>query len=281
MSNVLPIEQVDKSIRERGWLRTMRLIILCSLPAIVVAVVGFLMIKDIKNQISSINNQVTTIYNIISPGGSENPVQNTDKTLGQQPFKEEKWNISELEPEKEDDQYTGYFCAPKNFSRGSYARMWYKEKIPARSTLNLTLILKDRTTGKNDNNLPPRLVYSFGSEKEQKLFVPGSDPRFIEFEDPNNKPPTNNRALDRVIDTSKQILLEIKMDYQTNDYYITIDPKITYFPVGEDKQTNPIVIEGIASNLSIINPDKTGSEQRFGFGVFKPDCFKPISFGIE
>jgi hypothetical protein len=109
----------------------------------------------------------------------------------------------------------------------------------------------------------------------------------VGFENRANKRPNEHNLLTAgAIDTSKETALEIKIENTSRESNsITFNYSLNYFPVvsSETSEASKQIPDddSFSAKSPWIMTDSMPVEQKFGFGAFNNNCFKPISFSLD
>lgn len=283
--DVQNIEDLDKIVKKIGWKKTLfYLFVLLVLFGITTAISSYFGVKTyyenkIEQKVTTNTNVTTTVSSADNKKESKSApdqiAKNRGEELGAQvgEFKEDDWEINDKRIYKEKDKdgnLTGFYCVYDSKAFDS-AEIWYKNKIATKTSVTIRYFLKSI-----DKDTEPRLIFSYGEDRDFRMFTPGTDKRYIEFEEKENRKRQNKKLTDE-IDLTKANEIQINIGSsppnQANIGFI-----LKYLSLGDREGRESTFSDSFTARFPWPNPDSEGAKQKIGFGVFNGNCLKPTYF---
>lgn len=168
----------------------------------------------------------------------------------------------------------GFYCPSR--PKYPYWLVWYNEKLPINyKSSTIRYVLRDNTP---TNNKPPPAIFSYGEkqlggeiETQYSLIIPDGDLKSFRYSGFGQK------RLNQEIDFNKEMEIKFQPTIIDEEGTINIFKKFDYISESGSKEATS---SSQQIKLDIIKPESEGASKKFGFGVEKGDCIKPIWFKI-
>jgi len=281
---VISPSEFDK-IKKWSWQKKVEYSLLIIVLSIVLpGAVSYFTAQKISQKVSNDSqNQIKQSLIFMNQDGKGKIAGDEDMKLSEIKTTENKIDKSlwEIDPARIREEEDGFYCV-KDTSVFSQYEIWYKEKIPVGSTINISYLLKN-IEGNNDNLY---LMFVFGENREYRLFFPGSDRSRIDFESNVSQKNTTNKQLaaKHSVDVTKQAAFELQIENTPKgSNSLNFNYKYYYYPIPDDQTDSEQLQDygSFSSKFLWAMSDHLGVFQKFGIGVHAGDCFKIIDYNIS
>jgi len=173
----------------------------------------------------------------------------------------------------------GFYC-PRMTSSFSSPDIWYKNPIPTNfEFIEFRYQLKDKDM---DDDIPPSFIFSVGEEPRiLRFYIPENNYQLVGFERieleeskyilEREIPQELSEPIDTAVETELRVRMVIGEGNKVSLYF---NP--TYLSILDEDSTE----DSFSYTINLLDPKPISehSEIRIGFGTFKGNCIKPISY---